>query len=392
MGRPTSTRDITLGLVVTGARAGRVAGRLALLPVRVAARTPVVGAPLRRAARGLNADGRNVRLDGRRRLELAADQLLAAPEIERTVDRALAGPLADSAAHSFAEHRVAERLAAEIVAMPEFEDAVAGVLEHDATRRIVDRALASPGLERLVLETLQSRLAAEVTARVLESPELDRAVEHVASSPAVRSALTRQTTTLADELAAGVRDRAESLDGSMERKALGVLRRVQVDPTRMPYAGLATRAVGLSLDLMVVLAVFLGGAAIVGLAASLVGQLRPEWLVAALAGAWWTLVTGAYFVLFWSVTGQTPGQRLMRLRVVDMRSTPPGPGRSVLRLVGLFLAIAPLFAGFLPVLFDRRRRGLHDFLAGTFVMYADREPPLTDTVRSAVTNAASSHT
>jgi uncharacterized RDD family membrane protein YckC len=44
-------------------------------------------------------------------------------------------------------------------------------------------------------------------------------------------------------------------------------------------------------------------------------------------------------------------------------------GRSLLRLMGLVLAIVPLFAGFLPVLFTDRRRGLPDFLAGTVVVY-----------------------
>jgi uncharacterized RDD family membrane protein YckC len=43
------------------------------------------------------------------------------------------------------------------------------------------------------------------------------------------------------------------------------------------------------------------------------------------------------------------------------------------RAVGLVVAIVPLFAGFLPVLFTERRRGLPDFLAGTVVLYAD--PP-----------------
>jgi uncharacterized RDD family membrane protein YckC len=40
-------------------------------------------------------------------------------------------------------------------------------------------------------------------------------------------------------------------------------------------------------------------------------------------------------------------------------------------LVGLVLSIVPLFAGFLPVLFSERRRGLADFMAGTVVVYAD---------------------
>ena len=81
-----------------------------------------------------------------------------------------------------------------------------------------------------------------------------------------------------------------------------------------------------------------------------------------------------YFVLFWSVTGQTPGLRAMRLRVATDDGSPPSLGRALVRLVGLILAIVPLFAGFLPVLFDRRRRGLQDYLAGTVVLYADRAP------------------
>jgi uncharacterized RDD family membrane protein YckC len=52
-------------------------------------------------------------------------------------------------------------------------------------------------------------------------------------------------------------------------------------------------------------------------------------------------------------------------------SYPPSPGRSLLRLVGLVLAIVPLFAGFIPVPFTERRRGLPDFLAGTAVVYDD---------------------
>jgi glyoxylase-like metal-dependent hydrolase (beta-lactamase superfamily II) len=52
--------------------------------------------------------------------------------------------------------------------------------------------------------------------------------------------------------------------------------------------------------------------------------------------------------------------------------SPQSVGRALVRLVGLLLAIVPLFAGFLPVLFDARRRGLPDYLARTVVLYADR--------------------
>ena len=139
----------------------------------------------------------------------------------------------------------------------------------------------------------------------------------------------------------------------------------------VPYAGIATRGVALAIDLAIVHAVVLVAAGLLGLVASFV-ELRPDWLVVTLAAVGWSLSATVYFVLFWSVTGQTPGLRAMRLRVVAGDARPPPLGRAAVRLVGLVLAVVPLFAGFLPVLFDRRRRGLQDYLAGTVVLY-DRE-------------------
>ena len=364
--RTTSTRDVALGLVVTGARVGAAAGRLVLLPVRVAARTPVVSTALRRAGEELSADGEKARERGRRRLEDAADELLAAPEVERTIDNAMAGPLTEAVARSAAEHRVAERLAAEIVATPEFEEAVAAALDHEATRRLVDRALDSPGLERLVADAIESRLAGAV-------------IDRVASSPEVRTALARQTTSLADEMVVGVRRRAGAADDSAERRARRWLRRPQRSATDYrsglpPYAGVATRAAALALDLLLALVVAVTLGATLALIASLVGELRPAWLVGALTAVWWLLVSGSYFVLFWATAGQTPAMRLMHVQVLDRRGEPPGLLRSIVRFCGLLLAIVPLFAGFLPVLFDERRRGLPDYLAGTVVRDLDRLP------------------
>ena len=142
---------------------------------------------------------------------------------------------------------------------------------------------------------------------------------------------------------------------------------------RVPYAGIATRAVAFTIDVALSQAIFIVGAALLSLIASVVGELRPQWLVAIIAGAGWFLVLGGYFVGFWSVTGQTPGMRIMQVRVLTAAGTPPGFWRSSVRLVGLAIAIIPIFAGFLPVLVDDRRRGLADFLAGTVVVYADRD-------------------
>jgi len=81
------------------------------------------------------------------------------------------------------------------------------------------------------------------------------------------------------------------------------------------------------------------------------------------------LVVNAYFAVFWSTTGQTPGNRLMHIRVCDGDDgTVLSPRRSLLRFGALLLAALPLLAGFLTVLVDDRRRGLHDMLAGTVVV------------------------
>ena len=145
-------------------------------------------------------------------------------------------------------------------------------------------------------------------------------------------------------------------------------------PTRTErpiYAGIATRAIALAIDAAVAVVLFMSAVGIVALIASLVGGLRPEWLVGVLLTFGWVLVAGTYFVLFWSAAGQTPGMRLLRVRVRGPTGDPPSIGRSLVRLVGLVLAIVPLFAGFVPVLFTERRRGLPDLLAGTVVLYDD---------------------
>ena len=140
------------------------------------------------------------------------------------------------------------------------------------------------------------------------------------------------------------------------------------------YGGIATRAIALATDAALTLVLFMSIVGVAALVASLVGGLRPAWLVGALLASGGLLVAGTYFVLFWSSAGQTPGMRLLHVRVLGPEGKPPSVGRSLVRLVGLGLSIVPLFAGFIPVLFTEQRRGLADFLAGTVVLYEDARP------------------
>jgi uncharacterized RDD family membrane protein YckC len=137
----------------------------------------------------------------------------------------------------------------------------------------------------------------------------------------------------------------------------------------VPYAGIATRAVALTVDVAIAQVIVFAGGAVFALVGSLVADVKPSPLAGILAAVAWALVVGGYFVLFWSTAGQTPGMRMMGLRVLALDGNHPGIGRSLVRLVGLLAAIIPLFAGFLPVLVDDRRRALQDFLARTVVVY-----------------------
>jgi len=139
------------------------------------------------------------------------------------------------------------------------------------------------------------------------------------------------------------------------------------------------RSLALATDAALTIVLFMSVVGISALVASLVGGLRPAWPAGALLASGWFLIAGTYFVLFWSTAGQTPGMRLLRVRVRTrgLDGDSPSIGRSLVRLVGLVLAIVPMFAGFIPVLFTERRRGLPDFLAGTVVVYEDAPAPAT---------------
>jgi len=180
--------DVALGLVVAGMRAGHIA----LAPLRLAARAPVVGAPLRYAGEALALDGSAARV----RLEAIVVEQLSSPELELTIDRI-----------------------------------VTAVLDDERTERVMERALASPGLERLIVRILDSTLVDELTERVLASPEFQLIVGHVASSPEMLDALSHHTETLADEMVTDVRQRAQRVDDIAERTVRSWLRRPRPQPT-----------------------------------------------------------------------------------------------------------------------------------------------------------------
>jgi uncharacterized RDD family membrane protein YckC len=142
---------------------------------------------------------------------------------------------------------------------------------------------------------------------------------------------------------------------------------------RPQYVGLVTRGIAFVIDAIIIdlVAVITGAAA--ALIVSFFHTPHEVQTVLKLIGAGLAVLWAAgYFVAFWSWsgTGQTPGNRVMRIRVVTASGERVKPGRGIVRVVGLVLAALPLFAGYIPILFDRRRRGFQDWLAGTVVIEA----------------------
>ncbi|OAI55606.1 hypothetical protein AYO48_03310 [Gaiella sp. SCGC AG-212-M14] len=373
-------RNVFMGLVVTTGRIGATTGRLALLPARVLARSPLVG-PLRGRTERLAETGRNAEVDARRRLESAAEGVLSAPEAEHVVDGVLAGALPEAVARSLIEHRVVERLVAEVLTSVEVDRELVSAREAERTERLVSQALANPALERVLGEALESRLTLDLTDQVVRSPAFKRALTEVLGSPELRAALKGQSMSFAGELVSGLGQRLRKLDDAIERgprrwfHRASRARLVADGSVRVPYAGIATRGVALAVDAALATMIFLTGTAVIGLVVSLVWNPRPAPVVGTVIGVAGLLVEVGYFTGFWSSAGQTPGMRLLHLRVVAGGGSAPGFGRSLVRLFGLFVAILLLFTGFLPVLVDDRRRALQDFLAGTVVVYDDDARP-----------------
>jgi uncharacterized RDD family membrane protein YckC len=269
-------------------------------------------------------------------LEAAAEELLATPEVKRALDRTLSGPLPEELGRLLVRHRVVERVTRELVTSGELERAVEATLAGPRSQEMIDRVLASDAMKQ--------------------------ALERVLAGPEVRAAVASQTASFADQVLDDVREATSGLDSELTLRTRGA--------AHTQFAGVASRGSALVIDAFAIVA----GTAVVGGAASLVaavvGGVKPDWLAQTLLSAATVAIAMGYFTLFWKTAGQTPGMRLLGVHVLSERDDGRLSGWQALwRTIGLALAIVPCFLGFVPALFDRRRRALPDYLAGTVVVY-----------------------
>jgi uncharacterized RDD family membrane protein YckC len=286
--------------------------------------------------RGARSVSRAAGID--RAVEVAAEEAMVAAieseAVERALTRVLQGPLVEEAAH--------------------------GALESDAVKRAL-------------IDALDSEMVDEVWRRMLASEETQRLVERIAEAPEIRAAISAQSVGFIEDIGHTIGDTTRRLDGAIEGAARRVtFRKRRQEPTKR--AGALTRVLAFGLDLLIVNLAFSGMAAIAALIGSFFsgtdnGLSGPA---LALGSAAWIGLAGLYLVTFWSLAGQTPGMRFFGIRLATQSRGLP-PRRSLRRLVGLFLAAIPFGIGFLGILFDERRRGWQDRLAGVDVLYEERE-------------------
>ena len=87
----------------------------------------------------------------------------------------------------------------------------------------------------------------------------------------------------------------------------------------------------------------------------------------------WGIVNVAYFIGLWAWRGQTLGQIVANVQVVRIDGKDVDLRTAVLRFVGYIVCVLTLGIGFLMVAFDDRKQGLHDRIAGTYVIPWRRE-------------------
>ena len=252
------------------------------------------------------------------------------------------------------------------------ERALARVLEGPVVEQAVQSALQSEALKQAMIEALDSELVDEVWRRLLASDEAQQLVERIAEAPEVRAAVAAQGVGLISDIGRQVARFAHRVDARLERLACRMISRT---PREEPSgnAGLISRALAIGIDAVIVNLSFSALAAVVALIDSALNGNNQGYSDKALvlgAGVWLTM-SALYLLIFWTLAGQTPGMRFLRIRLDSHGKRRLRLGQAVRRLIGLGLSILTLGIGFLGILFNRRRRGWEDRLSDSEVVYIE---------------------
>jgi uncharacterized RDD family membrane protein YckC len=136
------------------------------------------------------------------------------------------------------------------------------------------------------------------------------------------------------------------------------------------YAGAVSRLVAFAADVGASWGVYTLGVLLLNAAVKLVTghsyTLTNHQILAFIVLSGWEFI---YFAYQWAVSGKTLGMALFGLQVVTSEGRPISGRQAVRRTIGLGLTLLTVGIGFLGIVFQRERRALNDFIAGTAVVY-----------------------
>jgi uncharacterized RDD family membrane protein YckC len=141
-----------------------------------------------------------------------------------------------------------------------------------------------------------------------------------------------------------------------------------------PLAGIGSRFLAMTIDTAIQLGV--GFILFIALALAIpamrvFGSIAPQWAIAIMIVAVFTIYYGyfAFFEAAWN--GQTPGKRYANLRVMKDDGRPISPYDAITRNLLRIVDQLPAFYGIaiLSVFFSKQNKRLGDFVAGTVVVH-----------------------
>ena len=87
-----------------------------------------------------------------------------------------------------------------------------------------------------------------------------------------------------------------------------------------------------------------------------------------------TILSVVYYVMFTYAKGQTPGKMMLNLHVVTENGQKPNLKQVIMReVVGKAISALALLIGYLWIIWDPKKRGWHDHIAGTYVVKRERK-------------------
>lgn len=177
-------------------------------------------------------------------------------------------------------------------------------------------------------------------------------------------------------------------------------------PLAFPLASIGNRFLAVAIDHTIqylgIAAVFIGFMLIAGAGQATFGEFgsldreMPNWVIAVMIFVLFLMFAGYFAVFEWLWDGQTPGKRLLKLRVIREDGRPitlwEAIARNLLRIFDAFPGfLLPIYsAGLIAIFMSSRDQRVGDLFAGTVVIREreDEAPTFAEAFANPVSDAA----